>query len=167
MQVLQGRAALDLAWGTPTCLASAASLSPSCDSSQRHSQRRLAASPSPLFAGRSPPSGLFPPVWLLTAAGLFSCPNMDTPLANAGGCRGRFPPGHAKRHATQGLGSACLLARCSARSSMQRACTKPPWAHGMGTSTWLPSDSPEESFRARQQYAHGSSASSSPLPRAS
>ena len=63
---------------------------------------------------------------------------MDSPLASSAGCGGRLPPGHAERHETQGLGSARPLARCSARSRMQRACTKPPWAHGTGTRASFP-----------------------------
>ena len=43
---------------------------------------------------------------------------MDIPLASSAGWGGRLPPGHAERHATQGLGSASPLARFSARSSI-------------------------------------------------
>lgn len=58
---------------------------------------------------------------------------MDSLLSSSVGCGGRPPIGQTERHATQDLGSACPLARRSARSNMQRACTIPPWTHGMAT----------------------------------
>ena len=56
-----------------------------------------------------------------------------SPLASCGGWGGRHLPGHFERHATRDLGSACLLAKCSALCIMHRACASPPWAHVMGT----------------------------------
>ena len=86
---------------------------------------------------------------LLPAAHLPPRSVVGSPLVSSGGWGGRIPSAHADWHATQGLGSVCPLATRSAWYSIQRTCTNPSWAHGMGTSTWLSPDSPAESYRAR------------------
>ena len=77
-----------------------------------------------------------------TADRLSPGPGLGRSSASSAGRSGRFLAGHSERHATRGCGSACQLARRSARSSMQRACTFSPWEHGISAHKELTDESP-------------------------
>ena len=73
-----------------------------------------------------------------------------TPASSAGwgGCR---PNGLSAWHAMQGRGSALPHAIRSARASMQRPCTRPPWSHGTCTGAFMPPKPSIGSSRAHPQ----------------